>query len=286
MKFNYFFGPDKLPFAISAEGKIQQETSTPFHGIISRGLLNHYTKHNHGCFIWNTHSHLLEYGTDELQNEEWLTLKQNAIQCGVLSFAESTLAAKTYLEKFACRQSRTTDLCELWNIKEGHTSSVWKVTLANEESFVLNIARDQMAGDELKALSTNLKKITDEGDASNLAKVYDIAEIEDERLPIKVVVTKNEWVNDSFEIHSRINVKTNQEELLLVERFITDAQKPAEITSILGRVFSAAETQKIKNEISFFLTQATTCLSHTPVLNINDGDVVWNGEKAVVIAIN
>ncbi len=275
MEFNYFFGPDKLPFAISAEGKILQEVSTPFHGIISRGLLNH------GCSIWNTHSHLLEYGNDELQNEEWLILKQNAIQCGVLNFAQSTLAAKRYLESYA-----NTAKCELWNIKEGHTSSVWKVTLANEESFVLNIARDKMAGDELKALSTHLKKITDEGDTSNLAKVYHIAEIEDERLPIKVVVTKNEWVNNSFEIHSRINVKTNQEELLLVERFITDVRKPAEITAILGRVFNAKEALQIKKEISNFLTQATTCLSHTPEININDGDVVWNGDKAIVIAIN
>lgn len=278
MKFNYFFGPDKLPFAISAEGKIQQEISTPFHGIISRGLLNH------GCSIWNTHSHLLEYSNEKLQDEEWIALKQNAIKYGVLSFAESALAAKTYIERFSNKQS--TDICELWNIKEGHTSSVWKVTLANEDSFVLNIARDIVACEELKTLSTHLKKITEEGDTSHLAKVYDIVEIEDERLPIKVVVSKNEWVNDSFEIHSRINLKTNQEELLLVERFITDTRKPAEITSILGRVFSTAEAQKIKNEISFFLTQATTCLSHTPVVNINDGDVVWNGEKAVVIAIN
>lgn len=275
MEFNYFFGPDKLPFAISAEGKIRQEVSTPFHGIISRGLLNH------GCSIWNTHSHLLEYGNDELQNEEWLTLKQNAIQCGVLNFAQSTLAAKRYLESYT-----NTARCELWNIKEGHTSSVWKVTLANEESFVLNIARDKIAGDELKTLSTHLKKITDEGDTSNLAKVYHITEIEDERLPIKVVVTKNEWVNNSFEIHSRINVKTNQEELLLVERFITDVRKPAEITAILGRVFNTKETLQIKKEISNFLTQATTCLSHTPEININDGDVVWNGDKAIVIAIN
>lgn len=280
MKFNYFFGPDKLPFAISAEGKIQQEISTPFHGIISRGLLNH------GCSIWNTHSHLLEYGNDDLQTEEWITLKQNAIECGVLSFVESTLAAKTYIERFSKKQSTDTDLCELWNIKEGHTSSVWKVTVANEESFVLNVARDKVACEELKTLSTHLKKITDEGDTSNLAKVYDIVEIEDERLPIKVIVTKNEWIYDSFEIHSRINLKTNQEELLLVERFITDVQKPAEITSILGRVFSATETQKIKKEISNFLTQATTCLSHTPEININDGDVVWNGDKAIVIAIN
>jgi hypothetical protein len=275
MEFNYFFGPDKLPFAISAEGKIQQEVSTPFHGIISRGLLNH------GCSIWNTHSHLLEYSNDDLQTEEWIALKQNAIQYGVLSFAESTLAAQRHIETYANAAK-----CELWNIKEGHTSSVWKVTLANEESFVLNVARDKVANEELKILSTHLKKITDEGDTSNLAKVYDIVEIEDEQLPIKVVVTKNEWVNDSFEIHSRINLKTNQEELLLVERFITDVQKPAEITSILGRIFSAKETLQIKKEISNFLTQATTCLSHTPEININDGDVVWNGDKAIVIAIN
>ncbi|TCC94314.1 hypothetical protein EZ428_05950 [Pedobacter frigiditerrae] len=275
MEFNYFFGPDKSPFAISAEGKIQQELSTPFHGIISRGLLDH------GCSIWNTHSHLLEYGNDDLLTEEWIILKQNATQCGVLSFAQSTLAAKKYVET-----NTKVAKVELWNIKEGHTSSVWKVTPANEEPFVLNIARDQVAGEELKTLSTHLKKITDEGDTSHLAKVYDIVEIEDEQLPIKVVLTKNEWINDSFEIHSRINLKTNEEELLLVERFITDAQKPAEITSILGRVFNATETQQIKKEILNFLTQATTCLSHTPVININDGDVVWNGEKAVVIAIN
>jgi len=49
---------------------------------------------------------------------------------------------------------------------------------------------------------------------------------------------------------------------------------------------SEEESAKIKDDIALFLTNASKCLSHIANLNINDGDVVWDGEKAIVVAIS
>ena len=68
-----------------------------------------------------------------------------------------------------------------------------------------------------------------------------------------------------------------------MERFLADPDYPAQIAKIRGRYLNQVEVLKIENDIENFLTKAT--IPKQPVnININEGDVVWNGNRALVVA--
>jgi len=266
-------------------------TTMPFHGIISKGLLNKLRENNIPNEVWLNNAHLLEKDLNsDLNLQDLLTLKEYAADCKVLSFSQSATCVKRYMEKYIDGLKANNIIqCEIWNIKEGHASSVWKVTIVSIEKiehFAVNIARDDEGGISLMESSEKLKIIGSQFPKINLAKVLDIYVLQDISLPSQVVITKNEWIDNSYEVHSRKNKQTGEEELLMVERFLTSENNPTYITSVLGRIFTTEEVKKIQNKINIFLTKAAACLPEKPEININDGDVVWNGRKAIVVAIS
>ena len=267
-------------------------TTIPFHGIISRGLLNKLRENNVPNEVWHNNAHFIEREDLNCDSnmQDLLMLKEYAADCKVLSFSQSVTCVKLYMEKyFDVLKSNNIVQCEIWNIKEGHESSVWKVTIVSTEKnelFAVNVARDDEAGISLKESSEKLKIIGSQLPKINLAKVLDIYVLQDISLPSQVVITKNEWIDNSYEIHSRKNKQTGGDELLIVERFLTSENNPAHITSVLGRIFTTEEVKKTQKEINIFLTKAAACLPEKPEIKINDGDVVWNGEKAIVVAIS
>jgi len=288
MNFNFFFGPNKIPFLLIGNGVVRGLT-TPFHGIISRGLLDKLRENNVHPEVWHNNAHLLE--RDELNvitvGKDFSMLKEFVTECKVLSFSQSALCVKMYLENYF--KDQDVKECEAWNVKEGHTSSVWKITIISEEkseSFAVNVARDEKAGIELKKSSEKIKIIGNQFPDINLAKVIEISVLQDKSLPSQVIVTRNEWIDNSYEIHSRKNEFTGEDELLMVDRFITDVNNPAHITSVYGRLFTIDETTIIQNEINEFINKAKICLNEQPEINIHYGDVVWDGNKATVIAIS
>lgn len=178
---------------------------------------------------------------------------------------------------------------ECWNIKEGHTSSVWKVSIYGDninETFIVNVARDREAGMELQKSSLKLKAVKEQSPDINSASVFDIRTIHNKLLPSGIVVTRNEWIENAFEVHLRTNKQEGREELLMVERFLMDVRNPAKIISVLGRTFSNEETNRIKSDLREFLLNASEYLHDEVAVNINDGDLVWNGDKAIVVAIS
>lgn len=290
MEFTFFFGADKTPFALYKNGVVQASLSTPFHGIISLGMLNKMRENNVKAELWHNHAHFLEDKSlgHNINTKDLLMLKKYATECKMLSFGMSSASVKLYLEKHFAKDHNITK-CEIWNIKEGHISSVWKVAVSSRKKtklFAINVARDNKAGIALKTSSEKIKAICNRYPEINLAKVFDIYTLQDKLLPGKVVITRNEWIDNSYEIHSRKNKHTQKDELLMVERFLTSENRPCHITSILGRIFTPKEVQKIQNDINTFLTKAATCLPQKPEININNGDVVWDGEKAIVVAIS
>ena len=295
MDFSFFFGPDKTPFAFHENGMVGAGTTIPFHGIISRGLLNKLKENNVPNEVWHNNAHLLEmedwYSDSNVQY--LLTLKEYAADCKVLSFSQSSACVKLYMENyFDCSDAKNIAQCEIWNIKEGHTSSVWKVSFfdsdSKENQFIINVARDYEAGIELKTTFEQMKAIAERSPHINMAKVYDIRKIllNYNDNPYEVVVTINQWIEDSYEIHVVKDKLNGKEQYLLVERFLTKDGSPAHISSIYGRRFSEEESAKIKDDIDLFLTTASKCLSHIPILNINYGDVVWDGKKATIVAVS
>jgi hypothetical protein len=289
MHFSFFYGPDFLPFAVQEDGRIDQISVLPFHGIISRGLLNKFIKNDLSVQSWHEYIRGMHDKDFFLKQPDLEIIQQYTAQCSMLTYSQSAICAKSYIA-FYCKSSGLINpSVRLVNIKEGHTSSVWKVAISAEdksETFVLNVARDQEAGAELRESSEKLKTIGDAFPKINMAKVNDIFILKDDSMPSEVVITRNEWIENAYEIHSRKNKKSGDEELILVDRFFTDASLPAHITSVLGKVFSPAETQKIQFEIKQFITFATTCLPARPHININDGDVVWDGKKAIIVALS
>jgi hypothetical protein len=286
----FFFGPERTPFALD-QGMVEPSSAMPFHGIISRGLLNNFIANDWSIQLWYYYSPYLgihEIARANLPDE--VQKIQNLVQkCEVLSFGQSAWCAKIYVENYCQGNGVGNAQVDYWNIKEGHTSSVWKVTIAaknTEETFIVNVARDREAGIELNKSSLKLKTIAQQVPQLNMAQINDIQIIQNRILPGEVVVTRNEWVENAYEIHTRVNKQTGKEDLLMVERFLTDQNNPANIISVVGRVFSNEETQKIEDDLDNFLTQAETCTSDKTEVNIDDGDVVWNGEKAIVVAIS
>lgn len=293
MELAFFYGPDKIPFRLKEKGMVESDSAIPFHGIISRGLLAKFIKEGLTNQTWYKYSHLIGQTALENQEPDLIQLQEYARECGVLSFGHSTTCVKLFIENY-CNDLITEDnaQCEIWNIKEGHTSSVWKISIfdsnSKEHHFIINVARDYEAGIELKTTSEQMIAIAEHCPNTNMAKVYEIQKIllnYNDNL-FEVIVTRNEWIKDSYEIHTVKDTLNEKEKYLLVERFLTKEDTPSQITSIYGRRFSEEESIKIKADIDFFLNNASSRLSPTPTLNINDGDVVWNGERAIVIAVS
>jgi hypothetical protein len=215
---------------------------------------------------------------------------QNLIrQHGVLSFSQSAVCAKEYGAIYCRSKKEKITLMECWNIKEGHTSSVWKISIYGDnisETFIVNVARDREAGMELQESSLKLKAVKEQSPDINSVSVFDISTLHNKLLPGGVVVTRNEWIENAFEVHLRTNKQEGSEELLMVDRFLMDERNPAKIISILGRIFSSVEANKIKSDLQDFLLNASEYLHDEVAVNINDGDLVWNGERAIVVAIS
>ncbi|MCC5930577.1 MAG: hypothetical protein JJU28_15125 [Cyclobacteriaceae bacterium] len=289
MKVRFFFGPDKLPFHLTENGMVEINSTMPFHGIISRGLLSEAIAGKMSIELWHRHAAMIGQSLADT-NDDLIKFLELAKNHKVLSFGQSALAALKYLERQYPSADKKDDLkAEIWNIKEGHTSSVWKVSMNysdKRETFVLNVARDLEASKELKETSEKLQVISKSFPDANMAKVLEISSVKNEYLPFEVTVICNEWIENSFEIHCRNNSDNGSPELILVERFITDQKMPTKIKSVLGRRCSVSETNKINKDIHYFLTHSASCLTEKPSLNLNEGDVVWNGEKAIIIAIS
>lgn len=286
----FFHGAEKVPFALGPDGRIAPASNIPFHGIISTGLLRRFRENGTPSAIWLAYAHRIHDGTED-NDARLAAIRNDAKQCAVLSFGQSALAAQRYVENYCATELKTESAsCEVWNIKEGHTSTVWRVAIdhgfgAPLTEFIVNVARDKAAGRELVRTSSKMQAITQRRPDINLAKVLAIDKV---RVScggetLKVPVTRNEWIADAYEIHQTGDQTNGTDKYLLIERFLTHSDRPSHIRSIRGRRFNSHECQLITKDIERFLTEAALeCPVH---IDINQGDVVWNGTQAIVVAI-
>lgn len=294
MLSRFFYGPDKAPFRLLPNKQVESAPCLPFHGIVSRGLLNWLRGHGVPHTVWHVHAPGLEPGNpqSEPEHQDAKLLRVAAAECKVLSFGQSAWCAQRFVELYGPERAREADWCEFWNIKEGHTSSVWKVSYPNrnqgESCFALNVARDREAGEELRLTSERMQMIAAACSPVGMARVHDIRTITLAGVgeTHEVVVARNDWIDNAFEIHSRKNRHTGDEELILVERFLAHAEHPATLASVRGRIFTPGETERIRQGIADFLNRAGTCLAEQPEININEGDAVWDGDAVKIIALS
>lgn len=264
MHVDWSYGPDAEPFALDDCGVPSSATGMPFHGIPGRGMAELMVRDGVPPGVWERHAHRI-FAPPEL-DDGLLALRTLATECGALSFADSCATVLVYLECQGVAGS-----AEVWHLKEGHTSSVWKVTTADEE-FVLNVARDRAASDELRRTSIRMMEL--QGHAGvTMADVIDVGPV----APADVFVARNEWIHDALEVHQE---RDPRRPYLLVERFLTADDAPARIVSIYGRRCTQDEQRRIDEDLARFreVTGASLDLGH--------GDVVWNGCEAIVVAIS
>ncbi|WP_189530676.1 hypothetical protein [Paludibacterium paludis] len=230
---------------------------------------------------WEAYGHLL-HDRRAARSRELARWRRAADECGVLSFARSAACAQRYVARYAGGRATR---CELWNVKEGHTSSVWRVRLATDgamEEFALNVARDRLAGEELARTSETMHRIAEAWPDANLARVRDIARVSLAKDAAPVVVTRNEWIADSFELHRLPAPGEDPGPLVAVERFLADDGAPSRPRRILGRRLTGDECGQVERDVGGFLAHTARLGAR---LDINDGDLVWNGQRAIVIAI-
>lgn len=294
MLSHFFYGPDKAPFRLLPNRQVAPGPYLPFHGIVSRGLLSWLRDHGVSDTVWHEHAPSLEPCSPQREpgHPDAELLRTAAAECRVLSFGQSAWCARRFVELYGPEGAREADWCEFWNIKEGHTSSVWKVTHPDpgqgESCFVLNVARDQEAGEELRLTSERMQAIAAAGSSEGMARVHDIRTITlaGTGEVHEAVVTRNDWIDNAFEIHSRKNRHTGDDELILVERFLSHPEHPAALASIRGRIFTPGEAERIRQEIADFLKRAGTCLPEKPEINVNEGDAVWDGNAVKIVALS
>lgn len=275
------YGPDSVPFHMFGGGTVVDGTGRiPFHGIISRGLLGRVQQTPEPLAPWEEYSHLLhdEAAVNSKELDRW---RRTAAECSVLSFAQSAACVRIYVERYVTTSAR----CEVWNVKEGHTSSVWRVRLGNGttwQEFAVNVARDRAAGEELERTSETMRRIAESWPEANLAKVFEVTSVQLAAAAEPVVITRNEWIRDSHEIHRLPGSGTEPGPLVLVERFVTEDSAPSRIRRLVGRRLDPAECEQVEGDLREFLALTA---QYAVQVDLNDGDLVWNGQRAFVIAI-
>ena len=294
VNFHFFFGPDKIAVEVRATGEAVSDLGVPFHGIISRGVMQRAG--NRECSTaWLAHAHRIHDGT-RAEDAELVALRDNARECAMLSFGQSATAVQRYVQGY-CDVIGTSGeaSCDLWNVKEGHTSSVWRAALTSETTveepvFAVNVARDREAGLELAATAETMKEIAARCADINMAKVLDLASvaIDMDGESIEVPVTRNEWIHDAYELGCLATNGDDAENTryVAIDRFLTVPERPSHICSVRGRLLAANECRVVAHDISTFLSAArSACVDRAVDIDINDGDVVWNGRRAIVVAI-
>lgn len=290
-------GPEATQFFIDGRGRVIDAAGrVPFHGIISRALLDYARGATDTLSDWGAVGHRLDEIEDAGEVSGVTAWRCAARDCGVLSFAQSTAAAYTYAERLALPAAATGLLgltiasgeepsITLWNSKEGHTSSVWCARfecLAGAAECAINVARDPVAGRELRRTSRIMRRIAHTWPEANLARVREIASVRLPGLAAPVVVTCNDWVANAHELHRLSGKGANEGSLIAVERFVANEGEPAHIRRILGRRLSEAESAGVEHDLAQFHAHGA---EFGVALDINDGDLVWDGHRAFVVAL-
>lgn len=289
MNVTFTHGPDRTPLDWSDDGSLQSVSGTPFHGIASRGLLPWLEGRPDGEFVWAAFGHLI-HEPGATPDPALLALREAAHEAGVLSLSQSARAAHGFVtDRCIPGWEKPVESVDLWNMKEGHTSSVWLVTIDPADRaptrFVVNVARDDRAGEELRQTSQVMQALATRFPDLPIAAVDEIATVSITTGvgTREVTVTRNAWVPGALEIHCLPGTTRSPERYVFVERFITDEEAPSRIRAVRGRVATASEQETIAGTIRQFrhALLPSDCVS----LDINDGDLVWNGESAVIVAV-
>lgn len=233
----------------------------------------------------------------------WL---EAARRCRVLTYAQSAQCARLFVETrvndIAQRMfgsayaPATVETCELWSVKEGHTSSVWQATVRfvgyeSQLKFALNVARDLRAGEELVGTDQQLRKLyalDPEGVVEVLAT--DTVEIKSDKESWTVPVDALRWLNSAVELHVLPDPGTGCGRFILVDWFLSPTDSPGGMQTMFGSGPIIELSDQIWSCALWHLLAQSEFTDHTvvriPQTEINEGDWVWNGRDTVLVAVS
>lgn len=223
-----------------------------------------------------------------------------SVQAGVLTWQESAGACREFLTALAARR----DLCdacglppadrwtaaECWQVKEGHTSSVWGLLItargAGPTPLCVNVARDAVASRELAGTSERLRELHAR-DPGHVAAVHAIWQVESPAGAGALTVTVQEWV-PGRELHVPAGDANG---LLEIAWFLGPAPGGAGPQRVLGRRLTAEEQDRVARQALAFLERHAVWSSdgstvEVPAIEVNEGDAVWADGRFVVVAVS
>lgn len=292
-------GPDRSVLDAESESRITVRfRRRPFHGVISYGLRDELRNRPDSVQWWHRYAHVLDLPTAPDDDGELRVLRYLAEQHGVLSFSQSVACAARSLRSLWASEWSEDDLnrAELWNIKEGHVSSVWLVGVrhtgaAVHTRFILNVARDIAAGSVLQDTSRAMRTLLDRHPELPIAPVMDIASVPlmPGRNTRHVVVTRNEYVPRALEAHVIGSVdgttgRSLEHQIVLIERFRTSAEHPAQVVGAHGRYASLDERERLYQAVDDVAAAASPDVPYR--VDLNHGDLVWSPHGPAVVALS
>lgn len=272
---HFLHGPDAQPFRVEDDRVVATGGTVPFHGIAAAGMLPALIARDPSGALWERWSPALD-GLDAGDDDADLRwLRATARAAGVLSLARSAQAARAALTLHP-QFPRAHENVTLWNVKEGHVSSVWFARWADKASIV-NVARDRAAGSELAATTALLARVAAARD--DVARVFASGTVT--IAGQEVVVSLNEHIGDARELHVARERGDGRPVLVAVDRFVVDpaAADPARIIGIAGRRLDRGEAARVEASIAAFAAAAGG-----DAIDLNHGDMVWAGSRAVIVA--
>lgn len=290
-------GPDRVPVLCPGDIPPSDPECVPFHQVISRGLLHSAEGRGLPPESWQAVSPFVDRALSGFpviampQLELWLDL---ARANGVLSYSDSACCAMEFTRANSFKlcqritgsvaEAESIDSCELWSIKEGHTSSIWIATLHCNQSesptrFVLNIARDIEAGRELSAVCSELSALKLR-DCSLVVEVLDSGTVGG-RWDVPVVATN--WISGGYELHVLSTGRA-----IAIDRFNSDPSDPRRVASVTVR--SDLDSDDLWSGIlRSWISLGDWSRPDGPVLlprtEINEGDWVFADGRAVLCGL-
>lgn len=271
----------------------------PFHGIVSRGLMEELGAD--AAPDWPRWAPWLDAALTGMPAA--LAIVPAAIvgaarRCGWTTFQEGVEAAVAFTAasiKPLLRQlsagfdpDRVASV-ELWQLKEGHTSSVWQLTITPKNDgrparAALNVARDDAASEELLQTAEEIERLTQSSDVP-VARVLHRGTA----MHGAAAVVAQEWVEGAREL-AFLRRRDGLVRLHAIERFVTDADAPARILGAIGRQLddddhaaaSYAATRLLLDGAVPGPIEGTVAL---PRFDVDHGDWVWGADGPALVAL-
>jgi hypothetical protein len=311
MDIRFFHGPQRLPVRIRAGVPEQTSGVSPFHGVVSRGLLADLNARQNGPAQWAGVSPFLElalvgHPVPDVEHLSYWT--QAALRRRVLTYPQGAACAGRFVHTHAsdlarrafgmsCASERL-KAAELWSVKEGHTASVWQATVSFHHPatatlrFAVHVARDADAGAELLATSSQMKRLhTLDPDGVTEVLAVDNVPLDSGGAPWSVPIVATSWADESNELHVIRDATTGFGRFAAVDRFLCAPDSPGRIQSILGTRLDSAVSDGIWAEILRRTVRYTEFADlagpvRSTATEINEGDWVWDGHRLRLVALS